>query len=185
MISLGSTDIFRDGRTEAQGNWVVEDQVAGKRPTGTALEPACFHSRSRWWANGCFKCDLRSAELSDREKAGSFESRMLIESILRMQKLQDQVITWVSIFQIRQKTKQLWLLMIHGNSPLCTVWTRLHMRKWRKPLPCDVIFPVGTVDKNPPAEAGHKGSIPGLGRSHMTWEKQLKPVCYNYYNPAA
>ena len=33
-------DIFRDGKTEAQGNWVVEDQVAGKGPTGTALEAA-------------------------------------------------------------------------------------------------------------------------------------------------
>ena len=40
MISLGSMDIFRDGKTEAQGNWVVEDQVAGKGPTGTALEAA-------------------------------------------------------------------------------------------------------------------------------------------------
>ena len=162
MISLGSTDIFRDGRTEAQGNWVVEDQVAGKRPTGTALEPAC----------------LCIVDPGGEQMGGSnviwevlsyqTEKRLAHLRALRMQKLQDQVITWVSIFQIRQKTKQLWLLMIHGNSPLCTVWTRLHMRKWRKPLPCDVIFPVGTVDKNPPAEAGHKGSIPGLGRSHMT-----------------
>ena len=28
-------------------------------------------------------------------------------------------------------------------------------------------FPGGTVVKNPPANAGHMGSIPGLGRSHM------------------
>ena len=28
-------------------------------------------------------------------------------------------------------------------------------------------FPGGTVDKNPPANAGDLGSIPGLGRSHM------------------
>ena len=30
-------------------------------------------------------------------------------------------------------------------------------------------FPGGTVVKNPPASAGHTGSIPGLGRSHMPW----------------
>ena len=30
-------------------------------------------------------------------------------------------------------------------------------------------FPGGTVDKNPPANAGDMGSIPGLGRSHMPW----------------
>ena len=28
-------------------------------------------------------------------------------------------------------------------------------------------FPCGTVVKNPPADAGDMGSIPGLGRSHM------------------
>ena len=30
-------------------------------------------------------------------------------------------------------------------------------------------FPGGTVVKNPPANAGDMGSIPGLGRSHMLW----------------
>ena len=30
-------------------------------------------------------------------------------------------------------------------------------------------FPGGTVDKNPPANAGDTGSIPGLGRFHMVW----------------
>ena len=30
-------------------------------------------------------------------------------------------------------------------------------------------FPGGTVDKNPPANAGDTGSIPGLGRFHMLW----------------
>ena len=30
-------------------------------------------------------------------------------------------------------------------------------------------FPGGTVVKNPPANAGNMGSIPGLGRSHMPW----------------
>ena len=28
-------------------------------------------------------------------------------------------------------------------------------------------FPGGTVVENPPANAGHTGSSPGLGRSHM------------------
>ena len=30
-------------------------------------------------------------------------------------------------------------------------------------------FPGGTVVKNPPANAGDTGSIPGLGRSHVPW----------------
>ena len=30
-------------------------------------------------------------------------------------------------------------------------------------------FPGGAVVKNPPASAGDKGSIPGPGRSHMSW----------------
>ena len=30
-------------------------------------------------------------------------------------------------------------------------------------------FPPGAVVKNPPANAGHVGLIPGLGRSHMLW----------------
>ena len=30
-------------------------------------------------------------------------------------------------------------------------------------------FPGGAVVKNPPANAGDTGSIPGRGRSHMLW----------------
>ena len=30
-------------------------------------------------------------------------------------------------------------------------------------------FPGGSVVKNPPANAGDTGSIPGLERSHMLW----------------
>ena len=40
-------------------------------------------------------------------------------------------------------------------------------------------FPGGAVVKNPPAKAGDKGSIPGLGRSHMP--RSNKPVCHNYW----
>ena len=35
-------------------------------------------------------------------------------------------------------------------------------------------FPGGTVDENLPANAGNMGSIPGLGRFHITAE-QLSP----------
>ena len=37
-------------------------------------------------------------------------------------------------------------------------------------------FPGGTLDKNPPANAGDTGLIPGLGRSHMPWSH----MCHNY-----
>ena len=31
-------------------------------------------------------------------------------------------------------------------------------------------FPGGTVDRNPPANAGDMGSIPGPGRLHTPWD---------------
>ena len=40
------------------------------------------------------------------------------------------------------------------------------------PLTSEIIqegFPGDAVDKNPPANAGDSGSIPGPGRFHMTW----------------
>ena len=39
-------------------------------------------------------------------------------------------------------------------------------------------FPGGPVVKNPPANAGDMGLIPGLGRSHVLGA--TKPVCHNY-----
>ena len=33
-------------------------------------------------------------------------------------------------------------------------------------------FPGGTVDKNPPPNAGDLGSIPGPGRFHMPWSNK-------------
>ena len=38
-------------------------------------------------------------------------------------------------------------------------------------------FPHGAVDRNPPANAGDTGSIPGLGRFHM--QIATKPVHHN------
>ena len=39
-------------------------------------------------------------------------------------------------------------------------------------------FPDSTVDRNPPANSGDTGSIPGLGRFHS--HRTTKPVCHNY-----
>ena len=38
---------------------------------------------------------------------------------------------------------------------------------------CKVVlgFPGGSVVKNPPADAGDVGSVPGPGRSHMAWSR--------------
>ena len=41
-------------------------------------------------------------------------------------------------------------------------------------------FPGGAVVKNPPANAGDTGSIPGLGRSHMPRSGETKPMCHSY-----
>ena len=35
-------------------------------------------------------------------------------------------------------------------------------------------FPGGTVVKNPPANAGHTGSSPGPGKSHMPWSNEAR-----------
>ena len=35
-------------------------------------------------------------------------------------------------------------------------------------------FPGGPVVKNPPANAGDMGSIPGLGRCHIPWGKRSR-----------
>ena len=43
------------------------------------------------------------------------------------------------------------------------VWQQLYER------PLAWGFPGGSVVKNPPANAGDKGSIPGAGRPHMPW----------------
>ena len=42
-------------------------------------------------------------------------------------------------------------------------------------------FPGGAVDKNPLANQGDTGSIPGLGRSHnfVAFLKAAKPIHYN------
>ena len=50
---------------------------------------------------------------------------------------------------------------------------------------CDIEFPCGLVVKNPPANAGVVGSVPGSGRSHMPRSNEacipplLKPVLCN------
>ena len=39
---------------------------------------------------------------------------------------------------------------------------------------CALDFPGGTVDRNPPANAGDMGSIPGPGRFHMPWSNPAR-----------
>ena len=47
-------------------------------------------------------------------------------------------------------------------------------------------FPGGAVVKNPPANAGHTGLIPGPGGSHIAAEQlslratTTEPACHNY-----
>ena len=55
-----------------------------------------------------------------------------------------------------------------------------------------MIFPSGSVVKNPPSNARDMGSYPGLGRSHMPWSNEacapqnwacaLKPGNHNYWS---
>ena len=40
--------------------------------------------------------------------------------------------------------------------------------------------PSGAVGKNPPANTGDMGLIPGLGRFHMPQNRADMPLCHNY-----
>ena len=51
-------------------------------------------------------------------------------------------------------------------------WTLFHLK------PSNGDFPGGTVDKNPPANAGNTGSTPHPGR--IRTPQSTKPVHYNY-----
>ena len=44
---------------------------------------------------------------------------------------------------------------------------KYHVISYMWNLKCDMDFPGGAVDKNPSANAGHMGLIPGLGRFHL------------------
>ena len=63
---------------------------------------------------------------------------------------------------------------------------RLQLRHvtFRSELNSDSLgFPGGSVVKNPPANAGDMGLIPGLGRSHMqlsTWAATIEPVLQDW-----
>ena len=70
----------------------------------------------------------------------------------------------------------LWLSLFAFDSPLPGIptvsgsssWELLGQALWSfLPLTKHRDFPGGPVIKNPPANAGHTGSIPGPGRSHM------------------
>ena len=56
----------------------------------------------------------------------------------------------------------------YTESQVLSVYLTEYRREYnveKKKNPWD--FPGGAVVKNPPANAGNMGSIPGLGRSHM------------------
>ena len=44
-------------------------------------------------------------------------------------------------------------------------------------------FPGGSVVKNPPAGAGHNGSVTDLGRSHVPRAPQLQNLCSGVREP--
>ena len=67
------------------------------------------------------------------------------------------------------------------GTSLGTLWLRIHLPD----------FPGGAVVRNPPANAGDTGLIPGLGRSYMPrsnearahnyWVCTLEPMSHNYW----
>ena len=79
-----------------------------------------------------------------------------------------------------------------GSNPALTTSVTSRKKRQQKLKPLDYIknqlsdFPGGTVVKNPPANAGDTGSVPGLGKiPHAVEQLSLctttaEPVCCNY-----
>ena len=59
----------------------------------------------------------------------------------------------------------------HGRGPgsIPGRGTKIPQALWHGQKTNKQDFPGGAVVKNPPANAGDTGLIPGLGRSHMPW----------------
>ena len=68
-------------------------------------------------------------------------------------------------------SKYLWIWTYYclqkGTMQIC--FSKLHFQSSRFIRTHSWDFPGGTVVKNPPANAGDMGLIPGPGRSHMPW----------------
>ena len=62
-------------------------------------------------------------------------------------------------------------IFIFNQWPPYTMWKWLAYKNLLTQLQLKMLmnFLSGTMDRNPPANAGDVGSIPGLGRFHMTW----------------
>ena len=79
---------------------------------------------------------------------------------------------WVPKSVVIQKIEQMWLADFNP-----TTWELCNLGRITYPPSPRFLtlkpdcwgFPGGTVVRNPPANAGDTGSIPGPGRSHMLW----------------
>ena len=62
-------------------------------------------------------------------------------------------------------------IFIFNQWTLYTTWKWLAYKNLLTQLQLKMLmnFLSGTMDRNPPANAGDVGSIPGLGRFHMPW----------------
>ena len=117
---------------------------------------------------------LMQGKIKGRRRRGCQRMRWL-DSILdamnmNLKKLQETVRDW-----------EAWCAAVHRVAEIRTQmgnWTTTAAQLYKGPCFC---FPGGPVVKNLTANAGHMGSIPGPGRSHMP--RTTKPVCHHYWAP--
>ena len=69
---------------------------------------------------------------------------------------------------------------MNTSQTLLGTWKAYCTDCWVSPVKMGLeSFPGGSVVKNPTANSGDRGSIPGPGRSHMP--RATQPVCHNYW----
>ena len=96
--------------------------------------------------------------------------------VIKLTEIKDKEKLLKATREKRQITYKGTLIRLTADSSAETVqakreWHNIFKRKNRQPRLLYPGFPGGAVVKNLPANAGHTGSSPGLGRSHILWSK--------------
>ena len=101
--------------------------------------------------------------------------KVKVKSLSRVRLFASQVLLSVGILQARILE---WFAISFSRSTIILQGVGNLLLVWDSSLGCNFVkvtpgaeasYPGGTVDKNPPANGGDMGLIPGPGRFHMPW----------------
>ena len=101
--------------------------------------------------------------------------------------------SWIYSLQNREKisfcnfSHRIWSILLWQPNQSDTLTPFIKAEKWKQskypPRGKWTFSPAGPVIKNPPANAGDMGLIPG--QEDPTCHETAKPLCHNYWNPRA